>query len=70
MARKKRLLEELERQRVLAEERLLFAGRCVEFAEIVENAQELTRFPLVIDTSDVLANVLANGSQQVLHILS
>jgi len=68
-ARKQRLEEELERQRRLASERLFFAGKCTEFGETVEQAQELTRFPLVSDTSAMLREVLSAGTKQAEALL-
>lgn len=65
VARKKRLQEELERQRALAKERLLFSGKCIDFGATVERAQEYTRFPLATDTSEMLDDLLKEGTKQV-----
>ena len=62
--RKKKLAAELERQRKLAKERLEFAASVAEFGETVEQAQEVTRFPLPTDTLDMLASILAQGTKQ------
>ena len=60
-----RLKEELARQRRLAHEKVLYATRVASFALVVEDAVELTAFPIPsIDTVKTIKDLTATGTAQ------
>ena len=61
-----KLKEELARQRKLAQEKVVYAGAVAAFSASVDEAIELTSFPIPsIDTIKLIEDLMASGSKQL-----